>query len=322
MVLVEPGEPDVLLVQFYNHLPNARTIAVEADVRWGGPSTAATMADLFRERKVERVGAIGPLSMSAWTKLSEVATLVDVNAAYTRFRTIKSEEEIAFLEVGARLSDRAMETLAATARPGVSELALAAAIEASYKAEGGTNHVHYFAITNMESPEQCVPAQHQARRTIAAGDAVSAEISANYWDYAGQVLRTFAIGDDPAPLYRDLHAAAEAAFDAITSVLKAGATCEQVVDAATVIEDAGFTTYDDLLHGFGGGYLPPILGSRSRTNEEVPDMRFEAGMTVVVQPNVITPDERAGVQTGELVLVTDDGCRSLHRTPRGLRRIG
>jgi Xaa-Pro aminopeptidase len=322
MVLVEPGERDVMLVQFYNHLPNARAIATGVDVRWGGSSTAATMAGLLRERKAERVGVIGPLSMGAWTKLSEAATLVEANSPYTRFRMIKSEEEIAFLEVGAGLSDRAMEALARTATPGVSELELAAAVEASYKAEGATNHVHYFAITNMESPEQCVPAQHQARRTIAAGDAIGAEISANYWDYAGQVLRTFTIGSDPTPLYRDLHTAADAAFDAITSVLKAGTSCAQVVDAATVIEDAGFTTYDDLVHGFGGGYLPPILGSRSRTNEEVPDMRFEAGMTVVVQPNVITTDERAGVQTGELVLVTEDGCRSLHHTPRGLRRIG
>ena len=45
-------------------------------------------------------------------------------------------------------------------------------------------------------------------------------------------------------------------------------------------------------------------------------------MTVVIQPNVITPDERAGVQTGELVLVTESGWESLHRYPRGLARIG
>ena len=37
-----------------------------------------------------------------------------------------------------------------------------------------------------------------------------------------------------------------------------------MIEAARVIEDAGFTTIDDLLHGYGGGYLPPILGSASR----------------------------------------------------------
>lgn len=35
---------------------------------------------------------------------------------------------------------------------------------------------------------------------------------------------------------------------------------------------------------------------------------------------VVTPDERAGVQTGELVLVTDGGAERLHRLERGLLR--
>jgi Xaa-Pro aminopeptidase len=53
----------------------------------------------------------------------------------------------------------------------------------------------------------------------------------------------------------------------------------------------------------------------------VPDFTFESGMTVVVQPNVVTPDERAGVQTGELLLVTSDGAERLHDYPRGLLRV-
>ena len=45
-------------------------------------------------------------------------------------------------------------------------------------------------------------------------------------------------------------------------------------------------------------------------------------MTVVVQPNVCTTDLRAGVQTGEMFEITDDGARSLHRFPAGLLRGG
>jgi Xaa-Pro dipeptidase len=65
-----------------------------------------------------------------------------------------------------------------------------------------------------------------------------------------------------------------------------------------------------------------VLGSRSRTLGAVPDFTFRAGMTVVVQPNVVTLDETAGVQTGELLLVTDDGVERLHAVPRGLRAVG
>jgi Xaa-Pro dipeptidase len=41
-----------------------------------------------------------------------------------------------------------------------------------------------------------------------------------------------------------------------------------------------------------------------------------------VQPNVVTRDGRAGVQTGELLLVTEQGPQRLHTFPRGLQQIG
>ena len=149
---------------------------------------------------------------------------------------------------------------------------------------------------------------------------VVAEISAAFWEHPGQVLRSFALGE-PTKLYRDLHAAADAAFDAIASVLKAGATPAQVIEASGVIEEAGFTIIDDLLHGYGGGYLPPIIGSKSRPAGPVPPAPFHAGQTVVIQPNVVTRDGKAGVQTGEMVLITERGIDCLHTMPRGFHTI-
>jgi Xaa-Pro aminopeptidase len=174
----------------------------------------------------------------------------------------------------------------------------------------------------MTAPDRCVPAQFTSDRRVEPGDAVTLELSAQYWGYAGQVLRTFAVEATPTPLYRDLHEAADAAFDAIMATLRDGATPQEVVEAAGVIEAAGFTIWDDLVHGYGGGYLPPVLGSRSRPAGPLPELTFAAGMTVVVQPNVVTRDGSAGVQTGELVVVTRDGAESLHDVPRGLAHVG
>jgi hypothetical protein len=95
----------------------------------------------------------------------------------------------------------------------------------------------------------------------------------------------------------------------------------EVIDASGVIENAGFTIIDDLLHGYGGGYLPPILGSKSRPAGPVPDAPFRAGQTVVIQPNVVTRDGKAGVQTGEMVLITDTGIERMHAMPRGFQII-
>ena len=94
----------------------------------------------------------------------------------------------------------------------------------------------------------------------------------------------------------------------------------QILDAASVIEERGFTVCDDLMHGFGGGYFPPIVGTRSRPAGPLPDLTLEENMTVVVQPNVISREISAGVQVGELVRVTKTGCERLHRAPRGFFR--
>ena len=116
-------------------------------------------------------------------------------------------------------------------------------------------------------------------------------------------------------------ATAEAAFKAITDAIKPGVDVAELVAASRLIGEAGFTTIDDVVHGYGGGYLPPVLTAPGRAPLSVPDMRLQEGMVLVVQPNVVTLDEKAGVQTGELGVVTKAGFESLHRAPSGFLEI-
>jgi Xaa-Pro aminopeptidase len=323
-LLLTSGEQPHLLVQHYNHLPNARVIAKDCVVDWGGPSTIDRLAELLQARHTagQRVGVIGPLRFGAHQRLAgSVGDLVSLDAEYQRLRLIKSSEEIDRLELAAGLSDQAITAIADHVEVGMDERQVATIVETAYLADGGVNHIHYFATTSMSNPRQCVPAQFQSTRRLEAGDVLFCEISANFWGYAGQVLRTFAIAADPTPLFVDLHRAADLAFEAITTVIRPGAHASELVEASGVIEEMGFTIYDDLVHGYGGGYLPPVLGTKSRPNLPVPDLTLEEGMALVVQPNVITTDEKAGVQTGHLVVVTADGHRPLHHAPRGLVRI-
>ncbi len=322
LVVVSPGERDLLLVNFYNHVPNAGRIATDAEVRWAGETPMETTVAELRRRGAGggRIGVIGPLGYRGHAALARLADeVVPLDDLYTRLRLVKSDEELDWLRVGARLTDAAVCALRDEARPGMDERRLGDLAERAYVAEGGTTHIHYFAATPMAEPVLSVPAQWPSTRELRSGDALTCEVSASYWDHPGQLLRTFAVDSEPTPLYRELHEVAEAAFDAVSGRLRAGATAAELVEASLLIEDAGYTIRDDLVHGFVGGYLPPVLGRAQR--EEAPDFTFEAGMTVVVQPNVVTPDERAGVQTGELMLVTDSGVERLHAFERGLLRI-
>ena len=319
-----PRERDALFVQWINHAPLARRIAAEAEVAWGGESAIGAVIASLEKRgaRENRVGVIGAMNFAQHAALTaRFGNIVDLNRAYTRLRRVKSQEEIDWVRIGAWLSDRGMAGLRDGLAVGLDERALGDLIERAYMREGGTNVIHFIGATSMHDPQLGVPAQFPSTRRVAKGDIVFAEISAAFWDHSGQVLRSFAVGEEPPPLYRALHAAADAAFDAVAAVLKPGATPAQVMEASGLIEDAGFTIIDDLLHGYGGGYFPPILGSKSRPAGPIPAEPFEAGMTVVVQPNVVTRDGKAGVQTGELLLITDAGVERLHSFPRGFGRV-
>jgi hypothetical protein len=125
--------------------------------------------------------------------------------------------------------------------------------ENAYAGQGGTTWIHYFGVTSMAAPDCCVPAQYPSARRVRRGDVMFCEISAQFWDYPGQVLRSFSVESEPTALYRELYAVADEAFRSISKVVKKGSPASALVEASGVIEKAGFTTCDDLVHGFVGG---------------------------------------------------------------------
>jgi Xaa-Pro aminopeptidase len=323
VAVLTPGQRDALFVQYVNHAPQAGILADKADVAWGGESSIAAASKVLEQRgaRQNRVATIGPVSAEQHAALSaKFEKLKSLNRDYIRLRQVKSAEELDWLRIGAHFSDLGMVALRDGLKPGLNERELGDLVERAYVPHGATNVIHYIGVTSMNSPDLGVPRQFPRMRKVQVGDAVVAEISAAFWEHPGQVLRSFALGE-PNRLYRELYAAADAAFDAIAAVLRAGATPAQVIEASGVIEDAGFTIIDDLLHGYGGGYLPPILGCKSRPAGPVPQEPFRAGQTVVIQPNVVTRDGKAGVQSGEMVLITNTGIERLHAMPRGFHII-
>jgi Xaa-Pro aminopeptidase len=321
-VIFKPGERMTMHVEWFNHLPLAIRLAHDVNVRWGEHRGVEKTIEELKRRGAKRVGLIGPLVVPKYKLMESEFAVVLLDAEYVRLRLVKSEEEIEWLRLGAALSDAGFRELLDNTRPGLTERELANLVERAYVGRGGTTFIHYIGATSMAAPHICVPPQFASSRKVTPGDIVFCELSASWWDYAGQVLRTFTVGTEATALYRDLHATAEAAFDAITGKIHHGTTMEEIVEASGVIEDRGFTIYDDLMHGFGGGYFPPILGSRSRPAGPLPAMTLEENMTIVVQPNVVTPDHKAGVQVGELVRVTRTGFERLHSAPRGFFRAG
>jgi Xaa-Pro dipeptidase len=317
------GDP-VIVGRVWNHLPDARLIAVVDDVQYGGDTPdeqAATVGNVLAKRGCAKrgIGFIGPIRHTDMTILRRDlpgAMWDDLRGPYEALRMIKSGEELAFTRIAARMGDRAVAAMEAEIRPGMREYELAKVIEDVFLADRGVNLCHYTLSTPMDDPSVCVPHQHLPDRVIQAGDVVVTEISATFWGYAGQILRSFTVDAEPNALYEELHAVAVAAYDSIVSVLRDGVTVGQILDRADAIDAAGFSIWDDLVHGFGGGYLPPILRTRQTRGATHPDdYRYATDAVVVVQPNVITHDAKAGVQVGNALRITPTGADVLQEYP-------
>jgi Xaa-Pro aminopeptidase len=319
--------PPTLLVQLHNHVPNARRVATTSDVRWAGASTPETLAEVLGAVPVHE-GLIGLVGAWPWQIVDRLKVMltgigyVDASPILRDQRTIKSAEELDRLRIAARLTDQAMHALERDVRPGMHEYELAAVIEGAYLPDGGVNSIHFMATTPMRAPEIGVPSQIPSARVIEKGDVLITEIGAEWWGYAGQIHRAYAIGADPTEQYAKLHDVAVEAYRRIVDVLHDGATVAEVLDAADVIHERGFTIYDDLLHGTS--QLPPIIQTRAtKRGEWTEDFVFRENMVVVVQPNVVTDSSgRVGLQVGETVRITKTGVERLHDYPMRFARIG
>jgi Xaa-Pro dipeptidase len=319
LVVSARGEP-VLFVQSHNHVPNARE-ASAVEVVWGGRDSGVTVARHIAEI-AERPGTLGYVgevpvqSYLTWQRELSGWSYKDVTGAFRNLRLVKSEEEIDWLRRGAALTDAAVEHLVENIRPGMHEYELGGLVESAGLARGGLPHLCYLSSGPQEGTGVCVPRQNLSHRVIEPGDVINFEISVSHWGYSGQVQRPIFVQAQPNAQYRALWDCALEAYERCVKVLRAGATSEDVLDAADIIAERGYTINDGFLHGFGIGLMPPSIGTRqAKRGVPKPPFRFEANMCVVVQPNVVTRDERAGVQLGDLFRITETGAERLHRLP-------
>src|SRR5919109_780821 len=209
-VIFKPGERMLMHVEWFNHFPLAKKLARDCDVRWGEHrGMALTIAEL-KKRGAKRVGLMGPLLARKQRELEREFTVVELDAHYVRLRLIKSEEELDWLRIGAAFSDAGFASLLAGTRPGLTERELGNLVERAYVGEGGTTFIHFIGVTAMANPALFVPPQFHSARKVQTGDVVFCELSGSFWDYSGQVLRTFGVDAEPTRLYRDLYDTAEA----------------------------------------------------------------------------------------------------------------
>ena len=251
---------------------------------------------------------IVPLSTLAGTR-PQLATGV-----LRTLRMRKDSAEMQALQEAADAIDRVHARVAEWLRPGRTEREVAADIAAAIVAEG---HAEADFVIVGSGPNGADPHHEVSDRVIGADETVVVDIGGPIaLGYNSDSTRTYATGDVPDRI-RSAYDVLEQAQRVAVEAVRPGVTAESVDAAARdVLAAAGLG--ERFVHRTGHGiglsvHEEPYIVAGN-------DLVLEPGMAFSVEPGVYFPGEW-GARIEDIVVVTDDGVRTLNRRPHGLARV-
>ncbi|WP_211188937.1 M24 family metallopeptidase [Gordonia asplenii] len=232
-------------------------------------------------------------------------------AVLRELRMIKDATEIAALREAGAAIDRVHARMGEFLVPGRTEHEVADDIAAAIVAEGHTSAA--FVIVGS-GPHGADPHHEYSERVIGADDVVVIDIGGPVpTGYNSDSTRTYCFGEPPADVAAAI-AVLERAQIAATAAVRPGVSAESVDAAARdLLAQAGLA--DAFIHRTGHGIglsvheEPYIVGGN--------DIALRPGMAFSIEPGIYFPG-KWGARIEDIVIVTDDGCESVNKRPRGL----
>ncbi len=270
--------PAVLITPFFEAENHRRDALVDDVVTWKEEEDPIPLAAKVLG-KARTLGIEGTTAYGTASKLLSGSAFQtrDATDLFDALRTVKTEEEQAFIRDAARRTNLSITSTHGKLARGISESEVAALLEAEFQKLG----VHGGGLVQF-GPSAALPHGGPGDRKLVSGDVVLIDAGCNVRGYTCDVTRTVSFGP-PSDEVRKVYSAVDRAQVAGIEALKAGATGEQVDRAARrVIEEAGYGPFftHRLGHGLGmDGHEPPYLVRGNTTP-------LAAGNTVTVEPGI------------------------------------
>lgn len=298
--------------QAASEAPLARRILVEGD-RYEAAYAEAVRAAGLRRLAFEADHVTVAEHMGIALALPEVE-LIPSRGLVEVARAIKEDAELATIRRAAAITSEAVAEALAGLRGGMTERALAAAIEAGMRARGADGCA--FPTLVAGGPRSALPHPQPGERGFAPGDWILVDAGALVEGYRADMSRSLVLG--PASV------AQAAAWDAVRAALDAGLAAirpgvpARAVDEACrrVLRDRGYARLFGHDAGHGVGLELHEAPRLAASSEEA----LEAGMIVTVEPGLYEPGV-GGVRLEELILVTSDGAEVLTTAPLALSSL-
>jgi len=241
---------------------------------------------------------------------AEGVTTIPFGRKIEELREVKDPAELELLATACRISGQALADVFGLIRPGLTERALAAALDRTMIALGADRPA--FDTIVASGPNGAIPHHSPTDRPLRRGDLITMDFGARYGGYHADMTRTVALGE-PSGWQREIYELVAAAQRAGIDAARPGTDVADVDAAARdLIRDAGHGEH--FQHGLGHGvglevHEAPTIGY-GRTG------KLDNRVPVTVEPGVYLPG-KGGVRI-EDVLVVGDTVQLLTTTTRDL----
>lgn len=305
-----PAAAPVLITDFRYEEQAADQVDSAVRVHITRDGLVAALGELVRDAGASRIG-FDPvhLTVAEYRKLKEAvpdADWVPTPGVVAAMRAVKSEDEVALIELAIRVAETALERFIGTVdwRAGLTELEITARLELELRHAGSERLP--FDVIIASGPRTSLPHAGPGARVPREGDLLLVDWGATVDGYCSDLTRTFVIGA-ASDWQLELHARVLAAQRAAVEAIAEGADARDVDAAArSRLAEHELDRYFGHSTGHGIGlevHEEPRLSTRS---EDV----LSAGNVVTVEPGVYVPG-RGGVRIEDDVLVTGSGARRL-----------
>ena len=267
----------------------------------------------------DRASAVGfedlSLTYSEYEKyknaLEQVKKWIPAGSVLNDLRLIKTEDEIALMDKASKIADAAFERTCALIRPGITELEGAAELEYQMK-RAGAQDVSFstiFAAGKNSSMPHAVPSDYKVQN----GDLITMDFGCKYKGYCSDTTRTVAVGEVSYEKMKIYDIVLEAHMNALSSVRPGVSGGEVDAAARNIISDAGYGKFFGHATGHGVGLY---IHEEPRFAPNVKTV-YKPNMTGTVEPGIYLPGE-FGVRIEDMIVVTENGCRSFTKLPKQL----
>lgn len=238
----------------------------------------------------------------------EIAPLKDMMEV---IRMIKDADEVANIEKAANIADIAFNHILGFIKPGVTEKEVALELEYAMKKNGATDCS--FESIVASGVRSSLPHGVFTEKVINNGEFLTLDFGCVYNGYCSDMTRTVFVGkadEKQKEIYNTVLEAQERALEQIKPGLL-GKDVDKV--ARDIITAAGYG--ENFGHGLGHG-VGLAVHEEPRVSP-LGERILEAGMIITDEPGIYI-SEYGGVRIEDLVLVTEDGYRTLSKSPKHL----